>query len=138
MQWFSLNLPLSLGRNLIDAEVAIGDHAGSRVMIPRITLYDSEDTRHPFRLSRRQFPLRPCFVMTINKAQGQTLKNICLYLPFPVFSHGQLYVALSRVPHPSGISIVLPPTDNPKPNSVVNVCYEEALQNHTTVPNCIA
>uniref|UniRef100_A0A0A9BEL5 ATP-dependent DNA helicase n=1 Tax=Arundo donax TaxID=35708 RepID=A0A0A9BEL5_ARUDO len=34
--------------------------------------------------------------MTINKAQGQTIANVGIYLPEPVFSHGQLYVSLSR------------------------------------------
>ena len=34
--------------------------------------------------------------MTINKAQGQTIPNVGIYLPEPVFCHGQLYVALSR------------------------------------------
>ena len=32
--------------------------------------------------------------MTINKAQGQTIPYMELYLPNPVFAHGQLYVAL--------------------------------------------
>ncbi|KAG2789167.1 hypothetical protein PC129_g21575 [Phytophthora cactorum] len=35
--------------------------------------------------------------MIINKAQGQTLMNLGLYLATPCFSHGQLYVALPRV-----------------------------------------
>jgi hypothetical protein len=35
--------------------------------------------------------------MTINKAQDVTLKKVGIYLNDPVFSHGQLYVALSRV-----------------------------------------
>jgi ATP-dependent DNA helicase PIF1 len=35
------------------------------------------------------------FTMTINKAQGETMKIIGIYLLELVFTHGQLYVALS-------------------------------------------
>lgn len=34
--------------------------------------------------------------MTINKSNGQTLDYVGLYLPEPAFTHGHLYVALSR------------------------------------------
>ena len=34
--------------------------------------------------------------MTINKAQGQTFERVGIYLPTPVFMHGQSYVAFSR------------------------------------------
>jgi ATP-dependent exoDNAse (exonuclease V) alpha subunit len=34
--------------------------------------------------------------MTVNKAQGQTFDRLGIFLPDPVFSHGQLYVAFSR------------------------------------------
>ena len=56
----------------------------------------SEDISLPFKFKRKQFPIRLNFAMTINKAQGQTIPNVGIYLPEHVFSHGQLYVVLSR------------------------------------------
>ena len=46
--------------------------------------------------------------MTISKAQGQSINNLGVYLPQPVFSHGQLYVALSRagIPHKTKVMII--------------------------------
>lgn len=35
--------------------------------------------------------------MTINKSQGQTFNKVGIFLRGPVFTHGQLYVAASRV-----------------------------------------
>ena len=64
--------------------------------IPRIPLCPSEDDVLPFTFKRKQFPIRLSFAMTIKKAQGQTIPTVSVYLPQPIFSHGQLYVALSR------------------------------------------
>jgi ATP-dependent DNA helicase PIF1 len=48
--------------------------------------------------------------MTVNKSQGQTIPNFGVYLPDPVFSHGQLYVAMSRATTRTNIKILaLPP-----------------------------
>ena len=45
--------------------------------------------------------------MTINKSQGQTFKHIGVYIRDSVFSHGQLYVALSRVGSRDGMKIMV-------------------------------
>jgi len=46
----------------------------------------------PFTL---QLPVRPAFAMS-NKAQGQTLQCVKVFLGEPTFSRGQLYQAVSR------------------------------------------
>jgi ATP-dependent exoDNAse (exonuclease V) alpha subunit len=60
----------------------------------------------PFKFKRKQFPIRLSFAMTINKAQGKTIPIVGVYLPEPVFSHGQLYVVLSRATAKSNIKIL--------------------------------
>ncbi|CAN0880767.1 ATP-dependent DNA helicase PIF1 [Linum grandiflorum] len=76
----------------------------------------------------RQYPLRPCYAMTINKSQGQTLDHIGVYLPTPVFGHGQLYVALSRVRSACGIHIVLGDATTHPPNTTRNIVYHEIFE----------
>ncbi|KAG3230955.1 hypothetical protein PI124_g23949 [Phytophthora idaei] len=78
--------------------IMTGERQGQHVLIPRIVFISDGDSREfPFHLRRKQFSVQPAFAMTINKAQGQTEQNLGLYLSTPCFSHGQLYVALSRV-----------------------------------------
>ena len=85
--------------------------SGKTVVIPRINLTPSDPTM-PFQMTRRQFPLKVAFAMTINKSQGQTLQRAGLYLPNAVFTHGQLYVAFSRVTKSNNIFVLI--TENDK------------------------
>ena len=51
--------------------------------------------------------------MTINKAQGQTLTKVGIYLSHSVFTHGQLYVVMSRVKSFYGLQFALAsPSEN--------------------------
>ena len=62
----------------------------------------------PFDFIRVQFPLRLAFAMTINKSQGQTLNHVGVVIKEPVFSHSQLYIALSRVTMNANLHLVVP------------------------------
>ena len=112
-------------------------------------MFIPQENEYPFSWQRRQFPVKPAFATTINKAQGkdiieikivilmnllvnnlllgQTMKTIGIWLRSPVFAHGQLYVACSRVGRPSGLKFAIMKKSKGPLEPVVNVVYKEVL-----------
>ncbi|KAK1393273.1 ATP-dependent DNA helicase [Heracleum sosnowskyi] len=114
----------------LKCEVISGSYKGTRHFIPRMELCPTE-TRLPFKLCRKQMPLQICYAMTINKAQGQSLQTVGLFLPKSVFTHGQLYVAVSRVTSPQGLKFFIADLMGTPTNITQNVVYKEVFYNVT-------
>lgn len=97
----------SISNRLLVAKITIGEFKDKIVFLPRLPLIPS-DSGLPFDMQRIQFPIRPAFAMTINKSQGQSLNFAGIWLEEPVFAHGQLYVALSRVSGWNNVAVHIP------------------------------
>lgn len=119
---------VDLRPKLIYARVLNGNKVGKKVCIPRMSIIPSESGL-PVKIQRRQFPVCVCFAMTINKSQGQTLAQVGVFLPRPVFSHGQLYVAISRVKCRDGLKLYVDETGNSPSKHTKNVVYKEVFKN---------
>ena len=133
---------VALHSRFVEARVVTGlpTNIGRTVAVPRINFTTDE---MPFDMTRYQFPFKPAFALTINKSQEQTLKQIGLYLPNNVFSHGQLYVAFSRVSSLGDITVLIENTTQQKspqahapqahmhilqqPSKTANIVYPEVL-----------
>ncbi|XP_003742881.2 uncharacterized protein LOC100906410, partial [Galendromus occidentalis] len=61
----------NLMNNVIEATILNGKCEGEDVLLPRIPMIPTDI---PFEFKRLQFPVRPAFAMTINKAQGQSMQ----------------------------------------------------------------
>ncbi|KAK1694682.1 hypothetical protein QYE76_011379 [Lolium multiflorum] len=94
--------------------------------MPRIPLCPSDDEMFPFHFKRKQFHVRLSFAMTVNKAQGQTIPNVDIYLPESVFSHGKLYVALSRSTARKNVKILVIPDAHNKEKKLYSKQKEAA------------
>ncbi|XP_058780891.1 uncharacterized protein LOC131654961 [Vicia villosa] len=101
---------------------------GNTIYIPRMSLSLSQYL-WPFKLIRRQFPIIVSFAMTINKSQGQSLDHVGLYFPKGVSSHGQLYVAMSRVKSKASLKILIHDKDKIPLHQTTNVVFKEVFHN---------
>ncbi|KEH23968.1 hypothetical protein MTR_7g498270 [Medicago truncatula] len=86
-------LNFCVSNNLYDAYVPLPDIALViygflwEVYVPRLSLQPSNIS---FKFQRRELSITVWFAMTINKSQGQSLKQVGIYLP-------QLYVRVSKI-----------------------------------------
>ncbi|GFS58445.1 ATP-dependent DNA helicase [Trichonephila clavipes] len=106
-------------QHVIQATVLTGCAKGEDVFIPRKPIIPS-DNAIQFKII--QFPLKLCFAMTINKSQDQFLGVSSIDLQTPCFSHGQLYVACSRVDKEENLFVHTPN------GTAKNVVYHIALR----------
>lgn len=91
------------------------------ILLPRITFKDVLPSGHT--LIRKQFPLAPAYASTFHSCQGLTLDWIGIDLTKPVFTHGQLYTALSQVRNRNNLIVLLPGGQM----TTKNVTYHEVL-----------
>lgn len=117
-----------LANHVIHARIISGKNIGNIIYIPTMSLSPSQ-SQWPFKLVTRQFPIIVSFAMTINKSQRQSLDFVGLYLPKPVFSHGQLYVAISRVKSKQGLKILIHNNDKQPMTNCTNVVFKEVFHN---------
>ena len=109
---------------VLEVRILGGDHNGKSALIPQISLRPSaKNSDFTFTLEQHQFLVHLAFTMTINKAQGQSVKVVGLDLHVLVFGHGQLYVAPSHAISGRQITALLPPGQM----KTLNVIYLEVL-----------
>jgi ATP-dependent DNA helicase PIF1 len=92
------------------------------ILIPRIT-FSMELPISGYTLRRKQFPLALSYATTFNSCLGLTLDRVGIDVTHPVFSHGQLYTALSRVRQRDHVCIRVCEGES----EIVNVTYHELL-----------
>jgi hypothetical protein len=94
-------------------------HLGEVHCIPRIR-FPFQPTHSSWTVHRLQLPLRLAYSCTFNGCVGLTLDRTVLDVREPVFAHGQLYTALSRVRHRSHTRVLFRSPHDPTTRNVVH------------------
>ena len=89
---------VAIGSRHIQCRVLTGKATGSiEYLMKNAFTITPEASGLPFTVLRRQYPIIPAYCLTVHKAQGQTIHKCGLIFESDPYTHGQLYVALSRV-----------------------------------------
>ena len=110
---------------ILQARIILGANVGEKNVGPK-AIFKSFRQYNSFQILKEAVSN---FSILYNDSQGQSLKHVGIFLPRPVFSHGQLYVAISRVTTRKGLKIMIQDEDEAESNKVTNVVYKEAFQN---------
>ena len=113
-----------LGRSCIGGVIPGGQFDEQFRLLPRLHLTTLEGDL-PFIMKRKQFPIRLCFAMTVNKSQGQSLSTVGIDLRLPAFTHGQLYFALSRLTSLDGLTVLF--SEGNATQTTDNIVFPEVL-----------
>jgi len=84
------------------------------VYVPRMRFKFALKGTSSFEMTRVAFPLRLCYAMTINKSQGQSFEQVLIDYTDDAFSHGHVYVSLSRARYFNKVMLIV------REDSVVN------------------
>ena len=112
-----------ISQTCLEGKILGGELNSETRFIPRILLNTTE-CELPLIISRKQFPIRLCFAMTVNESQGQSLDTVGVDLRAPPFTHGQLYMALSRVTDVSRLCVLFPERND---GITDNIVYPELI-----------
>jgi hypothetical protein len=89
---------ISTGRRFAQFRILSGRSAGSIELLTKMMFtITTEASGLPFTILRRQYPIIPAYCLSVHKAQGQSLEKMGIVFESDPFTHGQLYVAFSRV-----------------------------------------
>ncbi len=114
---------IACGHRQATFQVLSGKSAGSIEIFTKSTFtLTPEASGLPFTIIRTQFPVIPAYCLTVHKAQGQTMRRVGLIFESDPFTHGQLYVALSRVSGWHNVFVFL------QGNDIINVVHKHLLQ----------
>ena len=119
----------SLGNKVVTYDLLNidGSVREQNILLPRITLTPSQN--YPFMFKRNQYPIVPAYAASIHKVQGCTLQKQGIYLAEPMFTHGQLYVALSRAKNFQNITVLLEKSQTRVRNEVwTSILQREIIQ----------
>jgi hypothetical protein len=101
----------SIGKRLLICTILTGKHKGENAFI----------------ITRFQYPIKLCYTMTVHKAQGQTFDHVGVDFSGKIFTHGLVYVAISRCTSMENLRIFITPEER-KEYLLENIVFRDLLE----------